>query len=196
MCDTLNSTIKKQQLIDFVSKLDAEDTCEILAYLLKSAPDTRLHFLCGKIASGKSTLANKLAKRPRTILISEDEWLSTLFSQQITDLSHYIEKSRLIKNVLEAHIVKLVQAGNTVVMDFPANTPAQRSWLKSLADLANVAYVFHILEVDSNECKRRLAVRNQVGDNPFKTSEAQFDLITQHFSYPSSEEQLICRYEK
>lgn len=38
----------------------------------------RLHFLCGKIASGKSTLAKQLAKQPRTILLSEDEWLSTL----------------------------------------------------------------------------------------------------------------------
>lgn len=186
MSETTNLTY--QQLIDLIAKADPAMTNDIFAYLLKSTPDIRLHFLCGKIASGKSTLANKLAQQPRTILISEDEWLSTLFPQQITDLSHYIEKSRLVKNMLEAHVVKLIQAGNTVVMDFPANTPAQRSWLKSLADLADVAYVFHILDVDSKECKRRLALRNQMGGNPFKTSEAQFDLITQHFSYPSFEE--------
>ncbi|MEX5925443.1 AAA family ATPase [Providencia hangzhouensis] len=39
--------------------------------LLKKQP--RLHFLCGKIASGKSTLAKQLANLPRTILLCEDE---------------------------------------------------------------------------------------------------------------------------
>lgn len=163
--------------------------------LLKSAADARLHFLCGKIASGKSTLAKTLSNKARTVLISEDTWLSTLYPGQITELSHYIEKSTLIKSVLETHIPQLIKAGNTVVMDFPANTPAQRKWLKSLADLSGVPYVFHVLKLDSDECKRRLSKRNEVGDNPFKTSDAEFDLITQHFSYPSDDEQLICQYD-
>lgn len=161
--------------------------------LLQSAADARLHFLCGKIASGKSTLAKTLANNARTVLISEDAWLSILYPGQLTELSHYIEKSALIKSVLETHILQLISAGNTVVMDFPANTPAQRKWLKSLAESSGIPYVFHVLKVDSDECKRRLSKRNEVGDNPFKTSDAEFDLITQHFSYPSDDEQLICQ---
>jgi predicted kinase len=35
-----------------------------------------LHLLCGLIASGKSTLAQQLASRPLTVLISEDAWLA------------------------------------------------------------------------------------------------------------------------
>lgn len=45
---------------------------------------------------------------------------------EITELAHYIAKSALVKNVLEKHIKQLMDAGNTVVMDFPANTPSQR----------------------------------------------------------------------
>ncbi|WP_272574124.1 AAA family ATPase [Providencia sp. PROV259] len=154
----------------------------------------RLHFLCGKIASGKSTLAKQLAKQPRTVLLSEDEWLSTLYPNEVTELTHYIAKSTLVKKVLEKHIKQLMDAGNTVVMDFPANTPNQRQWLKSLAQLSNVPYVFHVLQVDNDECKARLAARNLTGKNPFHTSDTQFDLITAHFSYPAPDEQLNCQF--
>lgn len=154
----------------------------------------RLHFLCGKIASGKSTLAKQLAKQPRTILLSEDEWLSTLYPNEIMELAHYIAKSALVKNVLEKHIKQLMDAGNTVVMDFPANTPSQRQWLKSLAQSSNVPYVFHVLQVENDECKARLAARNLTGENLFQTSDAQFDLITAHFSYPVPDEQLNCQF--
>lgn len=156
--------------------------------------DVRLHFLCGKIASGKSTLAKQLASKPKTILLSEDEWLSTLYPGEITKLADYIEKSTLVKKVLENHIKQLINAGNIVVMDFPANTLTQRKWLKSLAQFSAIPYIFHVLKVENDECKARLHARNQTNENPFETSEAEFDLITTHFSYPSEDEQLICKY--
>lgn len=42
-----------------------------------------LHILCGKIASGKSTLAARLSAKPNTVLITEDEWLDALFSEEL-----------------------------------------------------------------------------------------------------------------
>ena len=39
-----------------------------------SAP--MLHFLCGKIGAGKSTLAAALASQPGALRISEDDWLA------------------------------------------------------------------------------------------------------------------------
>ncbi|ENR5393411.1 TPA: ATP-binding protein [Providencia rettgeri] len=160
--------------------------------LLKNQP--RLHFLCGKIASGKSTLAKQLANSPCTILLCEDEWLAALYPNEITELVHYIEKSALVKQVLEGHIKQLIQAGNNIVMDFPANTPLQRQWLRSLAQTSNAHYIFHVLQVSNDECKARLVARNLAGENPFQTSEMQFDLITEHFSYPESSEQLNCQF--
>ncbi|PNL51277.1 ATP-binding protein [Proteus mirabilis] len=161
--------------------------------LLKSSSDARLHFFCGKIASGKSTLAKSFAKSPRTVLINEDEWLSRLYPNQIKTVADYIEKSELVKSVLSEHIAVLLKAGNTVIMDFPANTLKQRQWLKSLADNTGMPYLFHVLKVESAECKKRLSLRNQLDENPFKTTEVEFDFITQHFSYPASEERLVIK---
>lgn len=152
--------------------------------------EVKLHFMCGKIASGKSTLAKQLTQQKQAVLLIEDEWLAALYPDQIKQLSDYIEKSRLLKSVLENHIVALIKIGNTVVLDFPANTPTQRTWLNGIAQKANAVAHCHVLDVENEECKQRLAARNLSGENPFKTSEAEFDLITQHFSYPSAEEEL------
>ncbi|MBD2797488.1 AAA family ATPase [Xenorhabdus sp. 18] len=162
--------------------------------LLREDNDVKVHFMCGKIASGKSTLARSLAQEKQTILLSEDEWLAALYPNQITQLSHYVEKSQLIKSVLESHIISLIKMGNTIVLDFPANTPKQREWLKGVADKAGVVSLCHVLAVDDQECKKRLSIRNQSDGNPFKTSESAFDLITQHFSYPSEDEKLSIKY--
>lgn len=150
-----------------------------------------LHFLCGKIASGKSTLAQQLVRGQQAVLLSEDTWLAALYPGQITQLADYIEKSRQLKSVLELHLVMLLQKGITLVLDFPANTPEQRRWLKGLAEQAGCSYCCHVLDVSDEECKRRLAARNLSGENPFTTSAEQFDLITAHFSYPSEEEELV-----
>lgn len=150
-----------------------------------------LHFLCGKIASGKSTLAQQLVRGQQAVLLSEDTWLAALYPGQIKQLADYIEKSRQLKSVLELHLVTLLQKGITLVLDFPANTPEQRRWLKGLAEQAGCSYCCHVLNVSDEECKRRLAARNLSGENPFTTSAEQFDLITAHFSYPSEEEELV-----
>ena len=150
-----------------------------------------LHFLCGKIASGKSTLAQQLVRGQQAVLLSEDTWLAALYPGQITQLADYIEKSRLLKSALELHLVTLLQKGITLVLDFPANTPEQRQWLNGLAEQAGCSYCCHVLNVSDEECKRRLAARNLSGENPFTTSAEQFDLITAHFSYPSEEEELV-----
>ena len=49
-----------------------------------------LRMLCGKIASGKPTLAARLANRPGTVLIVEDHWLSALFADQLFAGQDYV----------------------------------------------------------------------------------------------------------
>ena len=48
-----------------------------------------LHFFCGKMAAGKSTLAKTLAEKHNAILLVEDEWLSELYPEEITNIPDY-----------------------------------------------------------------------------------------------------------
>jgi shikimate kinase len=90
-----------------------------------------LTFFCGKMGSGKSTKSCEIAQDRNAVLLSEDEWLESLYPNKIASLEDYIEFS----NQLKPQIMRLIQAilvtGTDVVMDFPANTISQREWFRS-----------------------------------------------------------------
>ncbi|MDX7988860.1 ATP-binding protein [Xenorhabdus sp. 12] len=147
-----------------------------------------LHILCGKIASGKSTLSAKLAQQPMTIVISEDSWLSPLYGNEMNTVSDYVHYSAKLKDAMKPHLVALLQAGISVVLDFPANTLANRHWMKEIIDTADADNCLHFLDVPDDVCLARLRLRNQSGIHDFSTTDEQFELITRYFVAPQEEE--------
>src|SRR5476651_1742527 len=99
-----------------------------------------LYLLCGKIAAGKSTLANRLAARPATVLISEDYWNSNLFPGELNSIEDYSRYSMRVRSIMAPHVVSLLKAGISVVLDFHANTLASRNWMRGIFEAANAAH--------------------------------------------------------
>ncbi|HEY3985957.1 ATP-binding protein [Cedecea sp.] len=154
-----------------------------------------LHLLCGKIAAGKSTLSAKLMATPNTILVSEDRWLAALYGEQMQSVADYVACSGKLKNALTPHLVSLLRSGLSVVLDFPANTLANRQWMKTLIDQAGVDNRLHYLDVPDDVCRERLRARNSSGTHDFAATDAQFDLITRYFVAPDESEGFtIIRY--
>lgn len=147
-----------------------------------------LHILCGKIASGKSTLAGQLSAMPATVLISEDVWLADLFGAEMASIKDYVRCSARLRTVMEPHIAALLLAGVSIALDFPANTPETRLWMKRLIDAAGAEHTLHFLNVSDETCMQRLRHRNASGLHPFSVSDEQFEAITRHFVPPSAEE--------
>ena len=137
--------------------------------------------MTGKIASGKSTLAKSLAAEDSAILLSEDQWLSRLYPNQIKSVTDYVRLARQIREVVGPLVTDLLRAGVTVVLEFPANTPQDRHWLRGLADVAGVSHCVHYVEVDDDTCRARLHLRNQRAEHEFAATDAEFDLITSYF---------------
>lgn len=149
-----------------------------------------LHLLCGKIASGKSTLAKSLATQHSAIALSEDHWLAKLYPGQINSVSEYVRHAQRIRDVMGPLVIDLLRAGVDVVLDFPANTPADRKWLSDLAKAANASHRLHYLEVEDAVCRARLHTRNARAEHDFAATDAEFDLITSYFRAPESTEGL------
>ena len=147
-----------------------------------------LHLVCGKIASGKSTLTARLACAPQTVRISEDSLLAQLYPGQIASLADYVACTARLRAAIAPLALQLLQAGVSVVLDFPANTPASRAWMRELFQQAGTPHVLHYLDVTDEECKARLRQRNASGLHSFSTSDAQFDDITRHFVPPDVSE--------
>ncbi|MGY2198356.1 AAA family ATPase [Pseudomonas gingeri] len=155
----------------------------------------RLHLMCGKIASGKSTLARTLAEAHDAILLGEDPWLATLYPGEIASVADYVRCARRIRGVLGPLVTGMLSKGLSVVLDFPANTAADRLWLRALADEVGAGHNLHFIDLDDATCRARLHERNARGDHDFAATDAEFDLISSYFSAPGETEGLeIVRY--
>lgn len=147
-----------------------------------------LHLLCGKIASGKSTLSTKLGSLPGTIIVSEDHWLAALFPNEILSISDYVHYSSRLRNAMKPHVLSLLKAGLSIVLDFPANTQTNREWMMSIIKESGASHQLHYLKVSDEVCKARLRVRNAEGEHEFSASDQQFEIITRYFSEPTADE--------
>ncbi|MDP5219840.1 ATP-binding protein [Ruegeria sp. 2205SS24-7] len=147
-----------------------------------------LHLLCGKVASGKSTLAAQLARKNSAILISEDQWLSALFGEEMSSLQDYVRCASKLGQIMGPHVTSMLVAGVSVVLDFPANTIENRRWARGLIKGTGAAQILHFLDVPDELCLARLHKRNQEGSHAFATTEDQFRRIAQCFVPPSSDE--------
>jgi len=153
--------------------------------------DTTLHLLCGKMASGKSTLAISLAKNNNAILIIEDEWLRKLYPDEVHTIDDYQKYSTRIKNIISLHVTELLNKGISVVLDFPGNTINQRKWLRSLFEGCDCLHILHYVEASNETCKRQLKKRNETyPDQTAFTSDEEFDMINKYFQPPSEDEGL------
>lgn len=153
-----------------------------------SSPPPTLHLLCGKIASGKSTLSAELGRAQRTIVIAEDTWLPALYADALSSLSDYARCAAALRGVIGPHVAEVLNAGISVVLDFPANTVETRLWMRSILAQTTAAHVLHVLDVPDAVCLARLRARNAQGDHPFAASDDQFAQVTKHFVAPTPDE--------
>jgi predicted kinase len=143
---------------------------------------------CGKIAAGKSTLAASLASAPGIVLIAEDDWLNALFADELVSLPDYVRCSSKLRPIMGPHVAALLNAGVSVVLDFPANTVEQRRWMRGILENTTASHQLHLLDAPDEVCLDRLRTRNSLGDHPFAVTEAQFRLFSGHFAGPRPEE--------
>ncbi|MEM7471564.1 MAG: ATP-binding protein [Pseudomonadota bacterium] len=150
--------------------------------------NAKLHLFCGKAGSGKSTLARELGKASDAVLISEDAWLNALFKEELHDLQDYLRCSAKLRAIMQPHIEELLEADVTVVLDYPANTPDMRGWMRDLVAASNVPHVMHVFDVSDDTCFARVQARYAAGEHPFALTKAQFAQLAKHFIPPKLEE--------
>lgn len=155
---------------------------------MKPGDGPTLYMICGKIAAGKSTLTQELAARPGTVRLSEDDWLAALYGEEISTLKDLARCSGKLRAMIGPHVVELLMTGVSVVLDFPANTPQSRAWMRDLINQSGAAHELHVLDVPDEVCLARLRARNALGEHPFAATEAQFREMSRYISMPGEDE--------
>ncbi len=153
------------------------------------AANATLHFFCGKAGAGKTTVAQTVARDTRAILISEDIWLARLFGDQMTTFQDYIHFSRKLKTVVGPLVVDLLKSGQSVVLDFQANTKAGRAWFRSLFEEAGADHRLYFVNTPDAECLARIARRNdEQPEGSHQLTEDDFIHISSFFEAPEDSE--------
>ena len=121
-------------------------------------------------------------------MIAEDDWLNSLYSEEMSSISDYLRCMSKLRDVMGPHVVSLLKAGVSVVLDFQANTIASRNWMRNILEQTEATHQLHVFEVPDEVCIARLHARNAQGDHPFAATEEQFRQVSKHFVAPSPEE--------
>ena len=151
--------------------------------------ETKLYFMCGKMAAGKSTYAKQLARDHHALLLVQDELVAALFPGEMQDIPSFVKYSGRLKDALSNSICDLLSLGVSVVLDFPGNTRNQRRWFRDLFERSKVEHELHYIDASDDLCKRQLRQRSEaLPAGSAWTTDAEFDLITAYFQAPADDE--------
>jgi predicted kinase len=148
-----------------------------------------LHLLCGKVAAGKSTLARTLAK-DGALLVAQDPWMARLYPTELRRIEDYLRLSARLRDAMTPHLVALLRAGLSLVLDWPANTAANRRWMRELAERGGATALLHWLDICDRECLTRLDARNAGGTHEFNVTHGEFAELARYFEPPCADEGL------
>ncbi len=150
-----------------------------------------LYFFCGKMGAGKSTKSKQLAIEKQAVLLSEDDWLESLYPNQITSFEDYLKFSAQLKPMVKKHVQNILSVGTDVVMDFPGNTQKQRKWFLDIASEVNANHQLIFLNLNNEQCLRQIAQRrNEQPERATFDTEETFIQVTRFFEAPEASEGL------
>ena len=148
-----------------------------------------LVFFCGKMGAGKSTKAKEVAKDRNAVLLSEDEWLESLYPNKINSLDEYIQYPSQIKPQIKKLMQSILVTGTNVVMDFPANTVSQREWFKQIYLEVNASHNMIYFNVPNDICLKQIAKRRlEYPERAATDTPEMFEAVTKFFTEPKPEE--------
>ncbi len=146
------------------------------------------------MGAGKSTMSANEAKEQNAVLLSEDQWLSQAYPDQIKNFDDYIKLSRQIRPLVGDLVKNILRTGTNVVMDFPANTVRQRTWFLNLCAEAESDHEMIYLEASDKICLMHLSKRRkELPERSAFDTEEVFLHVTQYFETPEEKEKINVR---
>jgi len=152
----------------------------------------RVILLIGRLCSGKTTLAQKLAREEKAVVLSCDELMQTVFPEPLGEM--YDVYSGRCMTYLYKQTRYLVESGCSVVLDWGFWTSESRQ--QAQQQLAGLTLDWYYLAIDDAEWHRRMDERNArivQGEgllHEYFVDEGLFDKAAARFEAPQPEEGL------
>ena len=153
---------------------------------------SKIILLCGKIGSGKTTLAKQLEKEKGFVCFSADEKMLKNYGE-IHDKNEFREKlTECISQIFDESLT-LLKKGISVVLDFGFWTKKERDEAKKIFENFDVELVY--LKSDDVENLKRISKRN-TQKNAYYFDEETYYFLMKKFEEPANENQVVLETEK
>ncbi len=148
-----------------------------------------LTFFCGKMGAGKTTKSLEVSQERNAVLLSEDEWLASVYPDSIKTLEDYVKYAGRLKPQMKKLAQSILSSGTNVVMDFPANTTLQRKWLRSVFSEIQAPHELIYIDQPNDICLEQIAKRRAEQPQRAATdTEEMFEQVTKYFVAPTPDE--------
>ena len=148
-----------------------------------------LVFFSGKMGAGKTTKSKEIALEWNAVLLSEDEWLESIYPNKISSLDDYIKYSSQLKPQIKKLVQSILVAGTDVVMDFPANTTSQREWFREIFNEVKAPHSLIFIDVTNEVCLKQIEKRRVTQPERAATDTVEmFEQVTKYFVEPTPSE--------
>jgi predicted kinase len=132
-------------------------------------------------------MAKALAQSQGALLLSEDVWLTRLYGDRIEGFDDDVRFSRTLGTVVGPLVVDRLALGQSVIMDFTANTRRRRDGFRSLFEAGQAAHLMHVLQTPDAVCLERIGRRNlEMPEGASRLTEADYWHVTSTFEPPEA----------
>ena len=143
--------------------------------------------ICGKICSGKSTLAQKLAKESSAVILSCDE-IMTLFPQPEGDEA-YAAVSEKVKACLLNKAAQIASCGANVILDWGFWRRKERAEISAFFAENQIPFTWYYLDIPDSAWRENIARRNaRPGPSDYFVDEGLLQKCIRRFETPGEEE--------
>ena len=147
--------------------------------------------VCGKVGSGKTTYATKLATRLNAVIITQDELMYGLFGTELyyNDREQYYKYVTWVEEFVKRKAGEAAKAGAVVICENGFSLRSERDDLRMLYSGMGVEYEFHYIDTPEEQRLRNIQKRNDaiLRKECYETFMREDD-INHYFEIPDADE--------
>ena len=136
-----------------------------MVYNIFNGGDTlgKVILICGKIGSGKSTYANKLAKQINAVNISQDELMLGLFGAELyySEPQKYEEYCSKVEEYVKNKAGEAAKAGAVVICENGFWSRSERDELRKFYSDMEVKCELHYIDISEKQRLQNIKNRNE-----------------------------------
>lgn len=154
-----------------------------------------VHFLCGYMGFGKSTIARKLALQYNAVILNDDEFMREFLGRNPPEKEFRAFNAKVVEFTWKMG-ERIVSVGTSVIFDRGFWSKQSRKEAVERASRFCDSLLFHQIECDMETAKKRVLNRTQTNDSALEINENTFDVMAHLYEPIEPDENLNVIYYK